>query len=314
MFDFPDLFSPAYYAAADGLMADCAEIPLDGAALDELCFMWHPDFDFTPGSYMTLDNCPIYTPAMAAAYREAFGADYLTDMLYRFVSDARDPRRIAAVNRYFRCLREGIANAENHFYASVKTTFGPDAFVGVHNTWYAIEEVQNSPEIWRTGVTWWSARKDYGFTDEIMQYPVRTALAHKAAAPLFYNMWYAEATMELSTFYTEVWRNVRHGGRTISLSYECVHEDGIVQQLIRPGQLEAVSAMEERIRGVDAFVQSPARCDVAVVTSLAALCSRLCNPGRQRPLGRVRRQAEGGIHPDQGSHRRRLELRPYRRQ
>lgn len=277
LFDFPDLFSDAYYTESDRLMAACADLPADGAALDELCFMWHPDFDFTPGSYMTLDNCPIYTPAMARAYAAAFGAEYLEDMLYRFVSDAGDPRRIAAVNRYFHCLREGIAAAENHFYGSVKATFGPDAFVGVHNTWFAIEEVQNSPEIWRTGITWWSARKDYGFTDEIMQFPVRTALAHKAGAPLFYNMWYSEATMELRTFYTEIWRNVRHGGRTISLSYECVHEDGTVQQLCRPGQLEAVSAMEERIRGLDDFVQSPARCDVAVVPSLAALCSRLCN-------------------------------------
>lgn len=277
IFDFPDLFSDAYYQESDRLMAACSSLPLDGAALDELCFMWHPDFDFTPGSYMTLDDCPVYTPAMARAYAAAFGTDYLTDMLYRFVSDAGDPRRIAAVNRYFHCLREGIAAAENHFYDSVKATFGDGAFVGVHNTWFAIEEVQNSPEIWRTGITWWSARKDYGFTDEIMQYPVRTALAHKAQAPLFYNMWYSEATMDLRTFYTEIWRNARHGGRTISLSYECVREDGTVQQLCRPGQLEAVSAMEERLRGLETFVLSPARCDVAVVPSLAALCSRLCN-------------------------------------
>ena len=83
--------------------------------------------------------------------------------------------------------------------------------------------------------------------------------------------------MQLSTLYTELWRNVRHGGRTISLSYECVHEDHTVQQLLRRGELEAVSAIEDGIRGVDDFVQSAARCDIAVVGSLAALCSRLCN-------------------------------------
>lgn len=130
-------------------------------------------------------------------------------------------------------------------------------------------------------------RKDYGFTDEIMQFPVRTALAHKAGAPLFYNMWYSEATMELRTFYTEIWRNVRHGGRTISLSYECVHEDGTVQQLCRPGQLEAVSAMEERIRGLDDFVQSPARCDVAVVPSPGGAVQPPVQPGRKGRVGRA---------------------------
>lgn len=274
VFDFPDLFSEAYYTEQKHLMELAATISPDGAALDELCFMWHPDFDFTAGSYMTLDNCPIYSRGLASAYQKQFDADYILDMLYRFVSASDDPRRIAASNRYFKCLREGIAAAENNFYRQTKQHLGENAFVGAHNTWFCIEEVQNSPEIWRTGITWWSARKDYGFTDEIMLYPVRTALAHKASAPVFYNMWYSEGTMELSTFYTEMWRNVRYGGRTISLSYECINESHIVQQLCRPGELEAIAAIESEIRGVDAFVQSPARCDIAVVTSLAALCNR----------------------------------------
>ena len=274
IFDFPDLYSEAYYAEATHLMELAATIGPDGAALDELCFMWHPDFDFTAGSYMTLDNCPVYSRGLAAAYQRQFGADFLLDSLYRYVSAPQDARRIAATNRYFKCFRDGIAAAENNFYRQTKKYLGHDAFVGAHNTWFCIEEVQNSPEIWRTGITWWSARKDHGFTDEIMLYPVRTALAHKASAPIFYNMWYSEGTLDLHTFYTEMWRNVRYGGRTISLSYECIHEDHIVQQLCRPGELEAVAAIEEEIRGVDEFVQSPARCDVAVVTSLAALCNR----------------------------------------
>ncbi|MDD4107088.1 MAG: hypothetical protein PHH93_00020 [Prolixibacteraceae bacterium] len=274
IFDFPDLFSEAYYSEATHLMDLATTISPDGAALDELCFMWHPDFDFSVGSYMTMDDCPVYSQGFAEAYREQFGTDYVIDMLYRFVSAPGDPRRIAANNRYFRCLREGIAAAENNFYQQSKQYFGEDAFVGAHNTWFCIEEVQNSPEIWRTGITWWSAVKDYGFTDEIMLYPVRTALTHKASAPVFYNMWYSEATMQLSSFYTELWRNVRYGGRTISLSYECINESNIVQQLYRPGELEAIAAIEEEIQGVDAFIQSSARCDVAVVTSLAALCNR----------------------------------------
>ena len=277
IFDFPDLFSDAYYQEATRLMELAATISPDGAALDELCFMWHPDFDFTPGSYMTLDNCPVYSRGLAAAYRKQFGADYMMDTLYRFASASDDPRRIAATNRYFKCFREGIAAAENNFYRQTKKYLGEDAFVGAHNTWYCIEEVQNSPEIWRTGITWWSALKDYGFTDEIMLYPVRTVLAHKASAPIFYNMWYSEGTLELPSFYTELWRNVRYGGRTISLSYECIHESHIVQQLCRPGELEAIAAIEREIRGVDAFVQSSARCDIAVVTSLAALCNRRGN-------------------------------------
>lgn len=274
IFDFPDLFSDAYYSEATKLMELAATISPDGAALDELCFMWHPDFDFTAGSYMVLDNCPIYSRGFATTYQKRYGIHYVNDILFRYASAKNDPRRIAATNRYFECLREGIAAAENNFYRQTKQYLGEDSFVGAHNTWFCIEEVQNSPEIWRTGITWWSALKDYGFTDEIMLYPVRTALAHKAAAPIFYNMWYSEATLDIASFYAEMWRNVRYGGRTISLSYECVHESHIVQQLCRPGELEAIAAIEDEISGVDNFVKSAARCDVAVVTSLAALCNR----------------------------------------
>ena len=274
LFDFPDLYSHAYYAESEKTMNLASAIGADGAALDELCFMWHPDFDFTPGSYMAMDNCPIYSRGMYDSYAAKFGRDYITDCLFRYASSNSDPRRIAATNRYFKHLREGIAQAENTFYKQVKRYLGEDAFVGVHNTWFCIEEVQNSPEIWRTGITWWSVEKDFGFTDEIMLYPVRTALAHKASAPLFYNMWYSEGTQQLSTFFPEMWRNIRHGGRTISLSYECFHERFGVQQLYRPGELEAVAAIEKKIAGVDEFVKSPARCDVAIVTSLAALCNR----------------------------------------
>lgn len=277
LFDFPDYYSSKYYEFLDFLLHKYEDIPLDGLAVDELGIMWYPGFDFTPGSYMALDNSPIYSKNMDTMYTIHYGNPYLHDLLYRFCSSLTDPRRIRAVNRYFEWLRTGISKAENYFYDSAKKIYGRETFVGVHNTWYAIEEVQNSPEIWKTGITWWSVRKDYGFTDEILLYPVRTALAHKASSHLFYNMWYSEATMDLNTFYTEIWKNVRYGGRTISLSYECIHEKGTVIQLRDPGKLEAIAAMETIIQGVDHFICSSARCDIAVLTCLSAMCSILCN-------------------------------------
>ena len=90
-------------------------------------------------------------------------------------------------------------------------------------------------------------------------------------------MWYSEATDQLDTFYPELWRNVRYGGRTISLSYECVNERGIVIELRKPGRLEEISRIEEIIRGVDRLQEAPARCDVAVVMGLEACCNRLAN-------------------------------------
>ena len=145
-----------------------------------------------------------------------------------------------SINCYHAFIRQITINAEQTFYQNVKSTFGSGAFVGVHPTWFAIEETDNTPEVWKNGIDWWGVPRDYGFTDEIMLYPVRLALTHKAEANVFYNMWYGEGAGFLTSFFKEIYRNARYGGRTISLAYECRFER-VVQQLCRPGELEAVS-------------------------------------------------------------------------
>ena len=70
----------------------------------------------------------------------------------------------------------------------------------MHPTWFAIEETDNTPEVWKNGIDWWGVPRDYGFTDEIMLYPVRLALTHKAEANVFYNMWYGEGAGFLTSF------------------------------------------------------------------------------------------------------------------
>ena len=97
-----------------------------------------------------------------------------------------------------------------------------------------------------------------------MLYPVRLALTHKAEANVFYNMWYGEGAGFLTSFFKEIYRNARYGGRTISLAYECRFER-VVQQLCRPGELEAVSQCEQRIRALDHVQHAPAASDVLII-------------------------------------------------
>ena len=119
-------------------------------------------------------------------------------------------------------------------------------------------------------------KRDYGFTDEIMLYPVRTALAHKENAPIFYNMWYGEATGDIDTYYTELYKNARFGGRTISLGYECAHEASVLD-LYPTGLLESLSEIEKHFITLDNLQKSAVNCDVAIIMGLEACCSRIAN-------------------------------------
>ena len=275
-YQFPDFWSNEYHAYLNWLMKRYSDIPLDGLSVDELGLLWYPDFDFTPGSYKMLDNAPIYSLGFADTFEQRFGMSYSRSLLYRFCSSDEDQNTVKAINYYFDTVREGLAECECRFYQKTKELYGDDAFVGVHNTWYAIEEVANTPEVWKTGITWWSAKKDYGFTDEIMLYPVRTALAHKEQSPIFYNMWYGEATEQIDTYYTELWKNARFGGRTISLGYECTHEDSVLD-LYPAGYLEDLSHIEEQLSHLDDLQESAANCEVLVLAGLEACCNRLAN-------------------------------------
>ncbi|MHB1452697.1 MAG: hypothetical protein ACYCYM_01910 [Saccharofermentanales bacterium] len=277
-FEFNDLFSKENDRFFQHLLENYQTIPLDGIALDEMGYPWHVDFDFSPSTYLTWNNSPYFSWSMQKKYCESYHRDYLEDCLNRFIGSAPDDKeQMKAINYYFEFIRKEIVRIERLFYDQGKKIFGSMTFIGVHPTWYAIEETQNTPEVWKNGIDWWEVPRDYGFTDEIMIYPVRLALTHKANASIFYNMWYSEATLCSETFFSEIFRNFRYGGRTISLSYECVNEDKIVMQLKEKGILELVSQAEEMSRLLDQFQSSPAASDILIIMGIPASCNYLSN-------------------------------------
>ena len=275
--DFPDFSDPEFFEFFDGLFREYKDIKLDGVALDEMGYPWHPKFDFSHNTYTEWNNSPLYGRSFACGYRNIYGTEYLDDVLEIFLRNDEDSTKQRAVNRYFEYMRKTVARTEEFFYDKAKEYFGRDCFIGVHPTWYAIEEVANTPEVWKNGIDWYEVPRDYGFTDEIMIYPVRLALAHRCGSPLFYNMWYGESTNDLGTYFPEIWRNARMGGRTISLGYECVKEPGQVLELKAAGKLEAVSAAEERIAALDKLQKTAARSDIAIITGAEASCNIACN-------------------------------------
>ena len=134
-------------------------------------------------------------------------------------------------------------------YETVKEVLGKDAFWGVHPTWWGSVDSLNF-EFYKNGFYWWDAKRDYAQTDETILYCIRTALAHRFSSPVWYNMWYSMGTRDINTYYTETWRNLRYGGRTHYLGYECPNE-AVVLELKPEGMLESIEEMDARVRLFD---------------------------------------------------------------
>lgn len=269
-YDLPDSASDFTIKFFDEVFDYYKDIPLDGAAIDEWGYIAHPNYDFKQ-SYKK----PWYSKAIAKQIGNSFNMEAgLFYLQLCYAQQGNEACRIKCINHYHELIRNNTLKIENYYYKKVKETFGKDAFVGVHPTWYAIREVDNSPEIYKNGINWWDVPRDYGFTDEIMLLPVRSALAHKWKSNVWYNMWYGEGTGDKQTFAREIWQNARYGGRVITLGYEVLMEKSCAK-LFAQGDLEYVDAMERKIRMLNAFQTSPLDCRVLVVMGIPASCNWL---------------------------------------
>lgn len=197
-----------------------------------------------------------YSVHFEKKHREITGEPLLENLLALFYTDgARPAERVAAVNRYIKTLRLICTQNEDEMYAAVKEIMGPDAFWGVHPTWWGSVDKLNF-EFFKNGFYWWDAKRDYAQTDETITYPIRTALAHRFSSPVWYNMWYSMGTRDINTYYPESWNNLRYGGRTHYLGYECPNE-AVVLELKPAGMLESIEEMDARIRMYDGVCSQP---------------------------------------------------------
>ncbi|QOV18643.1 hypothetical protein INP51_11590 [Blautia liquoris] len=209
--------------------------------------------------------------AMAGHYRKIYGGrDMYQDMLCLYYAPAgQEEKSIAAINRYNENLRQIMADNDRKMLKAVKEILGPDAFYGVHPTWWGSVSALNF-EVFKNGFYWWDAVRDIAQTDETVLMPIRTALAHKWGSSIWYNMWYSMGTLDIKTYYKETWNNVRFGGRTHYLGYECPNEPNVLQ-LYQPGLLEELEKMDSRVRLLDDHQTSQPDSRVLMLFGMEAL-------------------------------------------
>lgn len=265
-FEYPDVFSSAMTAFHDALLAACESIPLGGAAIDEWGFFPYPGFGFR---FAWRD--PWYSEGMARAARMRTGRDFVQDCFSMvWVPTDNHALRTRAINDYYALIRHRMRDIETRFYERVKTFWGPDAFVGVHPTWYAIEPIlYSSVELWKNGLDWWEVPRDFGQTDEYCPYAVRTALARRCGGPVWYNMWYGMGSNDVGTFLAEIRRGIRYGGRLHALSYRCPREKEVME-LGNSDALDAVSSLLARVQLLDEIQDNALDCRLLVVLGYGA--------------------------------------------
>ena len=187
---WPDPFNPKLPQHHREHLKRYADVGLAGACLDEFGLP-----AFAKGNELW------YSPYWASTYAHRTGGrDLLGDMLLMVVGEkGREGERYGAVNHYMEMTWQQLGKIENNFYEATKETFGPEAFVGTHPTW---QPHLNDHEVRRNALDWWVVRRDYGQTDEVTPYCVRTALAKKWGKPVGYNMFYAT---NMAPYQNELW-------------------------------------------------------------------------------------------------------------
>ena len=245
--DDPDKMSDEYRQAEVELIEDMKDTGVFGVSVDEWGLRTAVRDGCIPFIYLSEDT--------KRYYFERCGRDLYKDLLYfHYTPKGNEGVSVLVVNKYMETIRDRMSDDEEAIYAAAKRTFGKDAFVGFHPTWYcapngfALEAPYN-------GIDWWQVKRDYAQTDERVMIPIRLAMARAATKPVWYNMWYSQSTLDIKTYYKETWVNARYGGRTNYLGYEC-YEPNTVLTLWEEGRLESIAEMEAVATKINDFQTS----------------------------------------------------------
>ena len=248
----PDVFSPHITEFQRAIIRRYSDVPLVGVFKDEWGFP--PCFDGSPGKDQFW-----YSRFRAQAYSARTGGrDLLFDclLMHRHII-GKEQERQRAINHFMEMSRQRNVEIETAYYHAVKETFGPDAFVATHPTWWPYPDLR---EHMKNGLFWWAAKRDWAQTDEYTPFAVRTALAKKWGSPVWYNMFYAT---ERAAYEKAVWSAALGGGR---INYHPLgpSERKRIDRTLELLRGELVLA-ESRVQLLNFITESPLDCPVAVV-------------------------------------------------
>ena len=250
--NYPAVFSPEILRFEADTVRQYADLPLAGLMKDEAGYPAAHDGNRHKNGFWT-------SSWREADYaRRTGGRGLVRDSLLMCFGEAgREAERQSTVNQYMEQSRHRNSVIEQAFYKQTKATFGPDAFVGTHDTVFPYPDAR---EFERNGLNWWTATRDYAQSDEVTPYSCRTSMAKKMGGGVWYNQWYSP---DIATYEKGIWRYALAGGR---MNFHVLYpskppwvERG--KDLLRSSLLRG----DCRIRLLNCISDAPVDCPVAVI-------------------------------------------------
>lgn len=228
-----------------GVFKAYAAIPFDGIGLDEyknLKIAREKVLD-TAG-YAFRER--LYSVGMAKKMKETTGRDMNSVLLdMRYAPEGKPEQRISAINQYMSLVRFATLPIESAVYDLGKKLYGPDCFIGMHNTFH---NNLDRDEVWQTGVSWWSIKRDYGHTDEETLTPIQVGIGMSYKKNAMYNMYYGKS---LERIWTKALYDLRFGIRTHYHAANDVQGWGV--SIDEPSALEKINKVENAARLLNRF-------------------------------------------------------------
>ncbi len=250
-----------------------ADIPFDGIGLDE-----YKNIKVARQKVLETTNDVfrerIYSPGMAKKMKATTGMDLdrlLFDMRYSPTANAAT--RMKAINEYMGLLRTATLGVEAAIYDLGKKMYGINAFIGLHNTFH---NNLDRDEVYQTGVSWWSIKRDYGHTDENTPTAIQLGVGMSYPKNAMYNMYYDKS---LDKIWTKALYDLRFGVRT---HYHAANDvDGWGVSIDDPAALIQINKVENAARLLNRFNPQFPHVKLLVVYGMEAIFNWYPNSGQR---------------------------------
>ena len=242
-----------------------SDIPFDGVGLDE-----YTNMRVSPTWELEKTNDVFrgrpYSLPMAEKLKVSTGLEpekVLFDM--RYAPQGKPEVRIKAINHYMSAMRSGTLAIETAIYDKGKAFFGPNTFIGLHNSHH---NFLDGDEIWQTGLNWWNVKRDYGHSDEGTSTPTQMGIGFTYPKNVMYNMYYDK---NLEKIVNKATSDLTYGIRTHYHAINDIQKWGVSVEL--PEALMQINRVENQSRLLNHFNPSFPKIKLLVIFGMEELAN-----------------------------------------
>ncbi|MBQ0031453.1 MAG: hypothetical protein KBT68_01485 [bacterium] len=266
-FNSVDQFGGAMARYQAKIMDSLADVPLAGLYLDETGYMLLNTSGVGAGKAPPWRG-RFYSAAQADWWRTNRKVD-LKRLLFemRYAPQGDEGVRIRAINDYMEVMRTQPCRSEREMVRHQKRVWGEDVFLACHSTFH---NYLGDDEVWHTGCDWWDVPRDFGFTDEGIDYPTRMGVLFGAKEPFLLHMFYSKNAAD---YYHQIVRLLPFKGREFHHAYN----DDVWGKGFKGNDMEFLGNIRRfdeegrRLNALQANVMP--RMDGLVVFGMPALCN-----------------------------------------